>query len=142
MALDGATTITDADRVHLGEEIRRLLDGKPAKELAAAIGVDAGQVSRLISGQVKELAVDRLVKIEQALNVRPGHLFRCLGVISDDVSVRDALSSDPSLNPRWRSDILHIYDAWVLLSAQEREAEGTKTAGTKRAPMPVRRPRK
>lgn len=64
--------------------------------------------------------LDDVAALEKALGVNPGFLFSAAGYVSPATSTRQAIETDPSLQPGYRSLVLAVYDTAVANSGEER----------------------
>lgn len=113
MVLDKPDGLPDDARVKIASAIRSELGGRSQQWLADAIGVDKSQVTRLLQGHMEKLTVDRVVAIERALDLQPGHLLRAAGLVHQANTVRELLEGDPDLDPVRRGMMVAIYDTLV-----------------------------
>lgn len=135
--VDGNGVFAEPERMSLGNAIAAGLaaTGHPASWLAEAINLDAGQISRIINGRSKELTVARVVQIEQALQLRRGHLFRAAGLIEEDVGVIEALASDTKLDDEWKHQFTEMYERLTrqpAMASMDRKADDSTAKPTKR----------
>lgn len=111
MALDGASSDTNTQGVALGEAIALALASRPdpaqrtEKWLAERIGLDASGVNRMIKGRLAAVTLERVRKIEEVLELRPGTLLIAAGYVEGIQTVEDALEADGTL-PRSTKDVL------------------------------------
>lgn len=91
------------------------------EDLAATLGESQSWVSRRESGEV-EPTPSELARIEAALKVAAGTVYRLAGLVDDEVSTRAAIAIDPSLSPEARLILLGAYDASVAGSRRRGDA--------------------
>lgn len=68
----GTVTLT---RVHIGDAIRELLDGRPHVRLCEMTGINESRMSRLING-IQEIRIAEVRLIENAYGLDVGELIR------------------------------------------------------------------
>lgn len=94
-------------------------------DLAGALGESQSWVSRRESGEV-EASPSELARIEEALGLPAGTVYKLAGLVGDGGSARAAIAADPLLNQRGRNVVLATYDA-VLVELRE-QAQSTPGA--------------
>lgn len=92
-------------------------------ELAERLGMHESSISRMIRGQTQGVTVDQLVRIERALDLRPGRVLRTAGLVDadDGATVRERIETDPLLTASERTIVLRIYDGSVAASREDRK---------------------
>lgn len=73
----------------------------------------------------REPKLDDLARIEAALDLKPGYIFRAAGYVKDPSTVRDAIVGDTRLTQQWRDIVLVVYDSSVAQSDRERNSVPT-----------------
>lgn len=111
VAMDGTSSPADSGLVLLGKAIKRELGTRSQRWLADRIGVDPSVMTRIINGQMKDLTVDRVAAIEDALDVPRGSLLRAAGYVAPTVSAEDAIRQDPSLPRQIRQALVDVVEA-------------------------------
>lgn len=110
VAVDKGRGRADSGLVQLGQAIRESLGDRSQAWLATQLGIDQSVISRIISGQIQELAVDRVAEIEKVLDLTPGALLRAAGYVADTIGVRDAITADKQLTPEQKRTLRNVYD--------------------------------
>lgn len=105
MGDDRSRGAADTRLVDLGEAIKSALGGRTRQSLADEIGIDPSAVTRMIAGQMKEVTLERVVQIEDALGLTRGALLRAAGYVDEIVTPEDALDADIALSPEFREVI-------------------------------------
>lgn len=95
----------------IGDAIRIALEGRlKQRELADALGIDQGTVSRWVTGKATP-TVEDVVRIEDACNRPRGFVLRAAGYISDGTTVLDAIEADHRLDDDARRILSGAYKA-------------------------------
>lgn len=128
VGVDKAKSRGDSGLVSLGQAIKDSLGGRSQAWLAEQIDIDPSVVSRIISGQIADLTVERVVEIEEALELTPGTLFRAGGYISDEVTVLGAIAADRDLTPEQKRTLRNVYELAINSAATVRPAARARKA--------------
>ena len=70
--------------------------------------------------QADDVQVSTLVRLEEALELDPGYLFRSAGLVADKFSLRFVIESDPGLDPASVEVLLDSYAAARKRTAHRR----------------------
>lgn len=111
--MDGRTKEADTRLVRLGQAILDALGDRTQTWLANELGIDGSVVSRLVSGQITEVTVQRIYELETALKVSRGTLLRAAGYIEDKTTVLDAIVADKRISPEQKRTLRNIYEMSV-----------------------------
>lgn len=120
VAVDKRKSPADSGLVLIGAAIKDALGDRSQAWLGEQLDLDPSVVSRIISGRIAELTVDRVAEIEQVLGVTAGTLLRAGGYVADQVTVADAITADATLNPEQKRTLRNVYD--LAISSQRRPA--------------------
>ncbi len=92
----------------LGAAIKQALGQRQQKEVAAAIGVDGGRLSRWISGEVRP-SLEQIRALEQACDVGDGALLYAAGYLAPPKTVLEATAVDLELSEAGRHFVVGAY---------------------------------
>jgi transcriptional regulator with XRE-family HTH domain len=103
--VDESEQVTDHRLVKLGQAIDHHLQGRPRRDLASALGITEGYLSKIANGNVPGLTLTMVARIEEALDVPAGTIFVAAGYVEDVTTPEAAVRSDGEL-PRLTKDVL------------------------------------
>jgi transcriptional regulator with XRE-family HTH domain len=107
--MDETDGLAQGALVNIGLAIAEHLGTINKAELARRIGVNSGHVTRITQGEVAGLSVEMVLRIERALELPQGTIFRTAGLVSGDVTVSDVLAADDRLDPADRRNFIGLY---------------------------------
>jgi transcriptional regulator with XRE-family HTH domain len=93
----------------LGAAIADVLKNRPREQgrtkqwLAEQVGVTGGHISRIVSGQIANVAVEMIRSIEDALDLPRGFLLRAGGYVEEATTLEGLLEADGSLSEAART---------------------------------------
>lgn len=94
--------------------------------------VDQSRVSRWVRGVAEPHALMIYPAIEEECGVAGGTIFRRAGLVDDvDLSVEQAIRSDPRLDDQGRTTLEHMYLVLTSAAAQSAGAPGTVAASAR-----------
>ena len=112
--------------VAVAEVIERELRGRTRRWLAAEADYDVSQLSRFLNGHHVPMTCDQLSRLETALELSRGFLFRVAGYVDQAELVEDMILSDERIpDAAVRSHLSAMYRAAVESSSAMRPKPST-----------------
>lgn len=94
--------------MNIGEAIRHAYGTSTQADLAAALGVTQGAVSKWVRGDLSP-SLEQLAAIEVATGRPRGFILRCAGFVEDVTTVESALLNDPAISDDSRDLLMIAY---------------------------------
>lgn len=110
----------EPDLVAFGSAVADALGARTQTWLAGELGIDGGHMSRIVAGKVG-VALDMVVKIEDALGVGRGALLRAAGYVDDDSTVLGAITADRALTPEQKRTLRNVYELAINSTPHPRQ---------------------
>ncbi|HVM07175.1 MAG TPA: helix-turn-helix transcriptional regulator [Acidimicrobiales bacterium] len=116
MGVDQPVPDMDAATVRLqqlGKRLREEIDHqrRSYRAVAAAIGINDGHLNRIMAGQIANLAIEMVRRIEDELGLDNGLLLRAGGYVVDASDLRSHMRRATDLTPGQRQSLIDLYDA-------------------------------
>jgi len=114
----------------VGNAFRRAYEfaGLRQTDVADALGVDPATISKWSRG-LQRIDLDYFPEIDKLCGQPRGWLLKQAGYVEDaELSVEQAIRSDPRLDDQGRTTLLHLYLVLTSPAAQSASASGTAAA--------------